>query len=67
LKILVTGDSDFSKATEPRVFVRDYGKGRVIVNNFGHDRKAMDTPEVRTIMIRGVEWAATGKVLEAIK
>jgi uncharacterized protein len=66
-KTLVTGDSDFSKVTEPLVFVRDYGKGRVILNNFGHDRKAMDTPEVRTIMIRGVEWAATGKVADIIK
>ncbi len=64
IQALVTGDSDFSKKTEPLVFVHDYGKGRVVVNNFGHDKRALDTPEVSILVARGVEWAATGKVAE---
>ena len=64
--VLVTGFSpDFSNATEPLVMAHDYGKGHVVVCNFGHDRKAMKTPETRTIIARGIEWAATGKVSES--
>jgi len=64
VKALVTGDSDYSKKTEPLVFVREEGKGRVVVNNLGHDKKALQTPEVQTLVARGVEWAATGKVTD---
>jgi uncharacterized protein len=64
IHVLVQGDSEFSKKTEPLVFTLDYGKGRVVQNAFGHDRKALMTPEVQKIIIRGTEWAATGKVTE---
>ena len=37
---------------------------RDVHNAFGHDGKALATPEVRKIIARGVEWAATGKVSE---
>jgi type 1 glutamine amidotransferase len=33
----------------------------------GHDAKALATPNVQTIIARGVEWAATGKVADAAK
>jgi type 1 glutamine amidotransferase len=62
INVLVEGDSDFSKKAEPLVFTLNYGKGRVVHNAFGHDRKALMTPNVQTIIARGVEWAATGKV-----
>lgn len=64
IQVLVTADSDWSKVTEPLIFVQDYGKGRVVHNAFGHDRKALMTPNVQKIITRGVEWAATGKVTE---
>lgn len=64
INVLVTADSDWSKKTEPLVFTREYGKGRVVQNAFGHDRKAILTPEVAKIIARGTEWAATGKVAE---
>ncbi|MGE5295488.1 MAG: ThuA domain-containing protein [Solirubrobacterales bacterium] len=64
IHVLVTADSDWSKATEPLVFVQNYGKGRVVHNAFGHDRKALMTPNVQKIIVRGTEWAATGKVTE---
>lgn len=62
INVLVTADSDWSKKTEPLVFTLKHGKGRVVHNAFGHDRKALTTPNVAKIIVRGVEWAATGKV-----
>ncbi|HSW01186.1 MAG TPA: ThuA domain-containing protein [Sedimentisphaerales bacterium] len=64
IHVLVTADSDWSKATEPLVFVQNYGKGRVVHNAYGHDRKALMTPNVQKIISRGTEWAATGKVAQ---
>jgi type 1 glutamine amidotransferase len=64
INVLVQGDSDFSKKAEPLVFTLNYGMGRVVHNAFGHDRKALMTPSVQKIIARGVEWAATGKVLQ---
>jgi type 1 glutamine amidotransferase len=64
IHVLVQADSDWSKKTEPLVFTLSYGKGRVVQNAFGHDRKALMTPSVQTIITRGVEWAATGKVTQ---
>lgn len=62
INVLVQADSDWSKNTEPLVFTLNYGKGRTVHNAFGHDRKALMTPNVQKIIARGVEWAATGKV-----
>jgi hypothetical protein len=62
IHVLVQADSDWSKKTEPLVFTLNYGKGRVVHNAFGHDRKALLNPSVQKIIARGVEWAATGKV-----
>ena len=64
IHVLVTAESDWSKKTEPLVFVKSYGQGRVVHNAYGHDRKALMTPNVQKIIIRGTEWAATGKVTE---
>jgi len=47
---------------EPVVWVASYGKGRVCENVLGHDVAAMQCPGFQTLLIRGVEWAATGKV-----
>jgi len=62
INVLVTADSEWSKKTEPLVFTLSYGKGRTVHNAFGHDRKALMTPNVQKIIARGVEWAATGEV-----
>jgi type 1 glutamine amidotransferase len=62
INVLVSADSNWSHKTEPLVFTLPYGKGRVVHNAFGHDRKALMTPNVQKIIARGVEWAATGKV-----
>lgn len=59
---LVTAESDWSKAVEPLVFTLEYGQGRVFHETFGHDGKAIKTPNVSKLIQRGTEWAATGKV-----
>jgi type 1 glutamine amidotransferase len=64
IHVLVSADSDWSKKTEPLVFVKPYGQGRVVHNAYGHDGKALKTPNVQKIIIRGTEWAATGKVTD---
>jgi type 1 glutamine amidotransferase len=55
-------DPKNSGKKEPVVWVTHHGKGRVCENVLGHDVKAMKGLGFQTLMIRGVEWAATGKV-----
>jgi type 1 glutamine amidotransferase len=62
INVIVEADSDWSKKTEPLMFTLEYGKGRVFHNAFGHDAKPIKTPAVVKLMVRGCEWAATGKV-----
>lgn len=62
IRVLLEADSDWSKKTEPLAFVLDYGKGRVFHHTFGHDVKAIQTPAVEQLILRGTEWAATGEV-----
>jgi uncharacterized protein len=58
IHVLMEADSDWSKKTEPLVFTLDYGKGRVFQHTFGHDAKAINTPEVKTLIVQGTAWAA---------
>jgi len=64
--VLATAFSDKSKdpkntdKAEPVVWVATYGKGRVYENVLGHDVAAMKDLGFQTLLIRGVEWAATG-------
>ena len=68
-EVLVTAYSDKEKDPkntgkhEPVVWVASYGKGRVYHNSLGHDVEAMkSSPGFAVLLVRGVEWAATGKV-----
>lgn len=52
---------------EPMVWVTTYGKGRVCNNALGHDVIAMKgSPGFQVLLIRGVEWAATGKTVTPV-
>jgi type 1 glutamine amidotransferase len=53
-------DPKNSGKDEPIVWVAHYGKGRVCENVLGHDVPAMNEPGFQTLLIRCVEWCATG-------
>ena len=42
----------------PVVWKRRYGKGRVFYSSLGHVTREFDVPEMRTILKRGLLWAA---------
>jgi type 1 glutamine amidotransferase len=70
MEILATAYSDRAKegtgANEPMIWVIPYGKGRVFTTVMGHamgrDTTAMHCIGFKTVILRGAEWAATGKV-----
>lgn len=47
---------------EPMVMTIDYGEGRIFHTPMGHSDLSMEDVGFITILTRGVEWAATGKV-----
>lgn len=49
-------------ADHPQVWTADYGKGRVFSITLGHDEVSLGFAGVKTLMLRGTEWAATGAV-----
>ena len=57
---------------EPLVFTVDYGKARIFHIMLGHagptleDNPAMQCTGFQVLLLRGTEWAATGKVKQAI-
>ena len=65
-EVLVTAYSDPAKdpkntgKNEPMVWASQHGKGRVCQNALGHDVQAMQGAGFQTLLIRCVEWAATG-------
>ncbi|EIG57177.1 ThuA domain-containing protein [Bradyrhizobium sp. WSM1253] len=42
----------------PVVWKKRYGAGRVFYSSLGHRAYELDVPEIRTLMIRGMLWAA---------
>ena len=57
---------------EPLVFTVDYGKARIFHIMLGHcgptieNNPAMQCTGFQVLLLRGTEWAATGKVKQAI-
>ena len=51
-----------SGTNEPMVVVTEPGKGRVFHTAMGHDPSPMACAGFQTLMLRGTEWAASGKV-----
>ena len=74
--LLYTGYADpatgGSGREEPLVFTVDYGKARIFHIMLGHcgpsldDNPAMQCSGFQTLLLRGSEWAATGKVKQAV-
>lgn len=55
-KIIATADN------QPVALVTELGKGRGFAILLGHNGAFMDNPGFQTLLRRGAEWAATGKV-----
>lgn len=53
---------DGTGLNEPVAWAVSYGKGRVFHTPLGHDVAAMKCVGFETLVLRGTEWAATGKV-----
>ena len=47
---------------EPSVVTARFGQGRCFATLLGHDAKVMENEGFRRILLRGVQWAATGHV-----
>ncbi len=66
IRVLATAFSDAAKGgsgnDEPVVLCTQFGAGRGFNLVLGHDARTMGNPAWRTLMLRGTEWAATGKV-----
>jgi uncharacterized protein len=55
-RALATGDD------QPLAFTLEFGSGRGFTLLLGHSAAFMDTPGFQSLLLRGTEWAATGKV-----
>ncbi len=58
-------EQDGSGQDEPIAMVRHFGQGRCFTLLLGHDVDEMENPGFEALLIRGTEWAATGKVSAA--
>jgi hypothetical protein len=54
-EVLATAESD--GATQPLVYARRWGEGRVYFLGLGHDDRAFDHPAFRPLLLRGLRWA----------
>ncbi len=62
MKVLATATSQVTNRPEPMIMVLDYHKGRVMHTPMGHADYSMKCVGFYTVLQRGTEWAATGKV-----
>ena len=54
-----------TRTWEPAVLAGQFDKGRSLTLLLGHDATAMGNSGFRTLLVRAVEWAATGRVSPA--
>jgi type 1 glutamine amidotransferase len=52
--------------SQPVLTAREYGAGRIVHTALGHDARIMRNTGFETLLLRGTEWAATGKVFRDV-
>ncbi|MBU2950803.1 ThuA domain-containing protein [Tamlana agarivorans] len=66
VEVLATAVSTLKKPEleqkEPVAMTIKYGKGRIFHTTLGHDETSFESVGLITLLLRGTEWAATGKV-----
>ncbi|RIH63258.1 hypothetical protein D1164_20620 [Mariniphaga sediminis] len=58
--------ADKDTKSQPAVMVTEYGKGKIFHTILGHDVRAMRNSGFQALILRGTEWAATGKVTQTL-
>ena len=70
MTLLATASSDSDKGgtgrEEPELLAVTYGKGRVFHTLLGRQAEAAECVGFQVTLLRGAEWAATGKVTQKI-
>jgi uncharacterized protein len=70
LEVLATAFSgktpEGTQRHEPVVMTIGYGAGRVFHTTLGHSVNALEGAGLRTLIVRGAEWAATGRVSQPL-
>lgn len=62
MEVLAYAYSEKSKKNEPMMLTLNYGKGRVFHTPLGHADYSMKCADFFSVVQRGTEWAATGRV-----
>jgi len=61
-KVLGTAWSEQCEEKQPAIMVAEVEEGRIFHTILGHDVRAIRNAGLNTLLLRGTEWAATGKV-----